>query len=80
MPLPWPKASTTVTYKIVENLCGLASPIKHTSNYIPKQYVSVWEDHGGGTNELPNCDIYSPVSWLCDKTEEILTSVQEVKF
>ena len=71
MPLVWPKASTTVTYKIVENFCGFASPIKDTFNCIPERYVSVWHDHGGSTNELPKCDTYSPVSWFCDKSEEI---------
>ena len=38
MPLLWPKAHTTVTYKIVEKFCGLALPIKHASNYIPERY------------------------------------------
>ena len=71
MPLLWSKAHTTVSYKIVENFCGLALTIKHASNCIPERYVSVWEDHGGSTNELPKWDIYSPVSWLCDKSEEI---------
>ena len=31
--------------------------------------LNVWEDHGGSSNELSKCDIYSPVS--CDKSEDI---------
>ena len=71
MPLLWPKASTTVIYKIVENFCGLASPIKPTYNYISEQYVNVWEDHRINTKKMTKCYIYSLVSWLCDKSDEI---------
>ena len=38
---------------------------------MPVRYVSIWKGHRGNTNALPKCDMYSPVSWLCDKSEEI---------
>ena len=70
-PLLWPRTNTAGTHKIVENPCGSTSPVKLTSNYISGRYVSVWEDRGGSTSELSKCDIYSAVSWHCDKSEEI---------
>ena len=56
--LLWRRASTADIHKIAENSSGF---LKHASNYTTGQYVSVWKDHGGSTNELSKCDIYSPV-------------------
>ena len=69
MPLLWRRTSTAGTHNIVENPCGSTSPVK--LNYLSGRYVSVWEDRGGSTSELSKCDIYSAVSWHCDKSEEI---------
>ena len=65
------RTSTTGIHNIAENSCGFASLVKHTSKYIPGRYAGVWEDHGDSTNDLSKCDTYSPVSWLCDKSEQI---------